>query len=222
LSAVVRRTGWTALAALLLAGCAARPLRLYTLSESPVSRDARQLTHESVVIEIDRLILPNDLDSEDILLRDGDVLKRSPTGRWASRLSLLATDLVTSRLAMRVPDALVTDQWPAQAPDCRVMIHLARRDVSSNGEALMDADWQISARDPGGRRIRARAQIRLAGPTATDQDIVRLETALFDRLADVIDMRMAAVHPSSHLASPVHRQPLTAPYSRRRRRRSGQ
>jgi hypothetical protein len=182
------RTGWTALAALLLAGCAARPLRLYTLGVPPVSEDVRPLTHGAAVIEVDRLILPDDLDCEDILLRDGDVLERSPTGRWASRLSLLATDLVTSRLAMRAPDALVTDQWPAEAPDYRVMIHVGRLDVASNGRALMDADWQISARSPGGRPLRGRAQIRLAGPTATDHDIVRLETALFDRLADAIDV----------------------------------
>jgi uncharacterized protein len=184
----VRRTGWTVLAALLLAGCAAPPLRLYTLREPSVSENARPLPRGAAVIEVDRLILPDDLDSEDILLRDGDVLERSPTGRWASRLSLLATDLVTSRLAMRAPDALVTDQWPAEAPDYRVMIHVARLDVASNGLASMDADWEIVASDPERRPIRGRAQIRVAGPTATDQDIVRLETALFDRLADAINI----------------------------------
>ena len=128
------------------------------------------------------------VDSEDILQRDGDVLKRSSTGRWVSRLSLLATELVTSRLAMRAPDALVTDQWSAQAPNYRVSIHIARLDVTSNGRASLDADWQIVARNPRRRPIRGRAQIQLAGPTVTDQDVVRLETALFDRLADSIDI----------------------------------
>jgi uncharacterized protein len=175
-----------ALAALLLAGCAAPPLRLYTLGEPPVSEDSRPLPHGAAVIEVDRLILPNDVDSEDILLTDGDVVERSPTGRWVSRLSLLATDHVTARLAMRSPDALVTDQWPAEAPDYRVMIHVERLDVANNGQASLDADWQISGRDPGGRPIRGRARIRLTGPTATDQDVVVLETALFNRLADTI------------------------------------
>lgn len=174
------------LAALLLAGCAAPPLRFYTLGELPVSEDSRPLPHGAAVIEVDRLILPNDVDSEDILLRDGDVVERRPTGRWVSRLSLLATDLVTERLAMRAPDALVTDEWPAVAPDYRVMIHVARLDVANNGRGSLDADWQISARDPGQGRIRGRAQIVLADPTATDQDVVRLEAALFDRLANSI------------------------------------
>lgn len=175
-----------ALAALLLAGCAAPPLRFYTLGEPPVGEDSRPLPRGAAVIEVDRLILPNDFDSEDILLIDGDVVERSPTGRWVSRLSLLATDLVTERLAMRAPDALVTDEWPAVAPDYRVMIHVARLDVANNGRGSLDADWQISARDPGEGPIRGRAQIVLADPTATDQDVVRLEAALFDRLANSI------------------------------------
>ncbi len=174
------------LLALLLASCAAPPLRFYTLAEAPVRKDTRPLPPGAAVIEVDRLVLPNAVDSEDILLRDGDVLERSPTGRWVSQLSLLATDLVTSRLAMRAPDALVTDQWPAEAPDYRVMIQVAQLDVASNGLAVMDADWQIFARVPERRPIRGRAQIRLSGPIATDEDIVRLETALFDRLADTI------------------------------------
>jgi len=177
-----------ALAALSFAGCAAPPLRLYTLGELPVGEVSRPLPPRAKVIEVDRLILPNDADSEDILLRDGDVVERSPTGRWVSRLSLLATDLVTARLAMRAPDTLVTDQWLAEAPDYRVMIHIARLDVANNGEASLDADWQISARDPGPGPIRGRAQIRLTGPTATDRDVVRLEAALFDRLADAIQI----------------------------------
>jgi len=185
---MARRSASMALAALLLAGCAAPPLRLYTLGAPAVGEDSRPLPHRAEVIEVDRLSLPNDADSEDILLTDGDVVERSPTGRWVSRLSLLATDLVTARLAMRAPDALVTDQWPAEAPDYRVTIHIARLDVATSGEASLDADWQISARDPGPGPIRGRVEIRLTGPTATDQDVVRLETALFDRLADAMQI----------------------------------
>ncbi len=183
---MLQRIGWAALAALLLAGCAAPRLELYTLGDPPVSADVRSLHHGAAVIEVDRLILPEDFDSEDILLRNGDVLQRSPRGRWASRLSLLATDVVTARLAMRAPNVLVTNDWPAESPDYRVMIHVAHLDVASNGLALMDADWEIAARYPGRPLIVGRAQIRLSGPIATDQDIARLETALFERLADAI------------------------------------
>lgn len=184
--------GWMALAALLLAGCAAPPLRLYSLGAPPVTADAGALPRGAVVIEVDRVILPNALDSDDILRQDGNIVERSPTGRWVSRLSRLATGLVTSRLAMRTPDALVTDQWSIEAPDYRVMIHIAQLDVTTGGRALMDADWQIIARDPEKRPVRGRVQMRLAGPTATDRDVVRLEAALFERLADAIRLPVQA------------------------------
>jgi cholesterol transport system auxiliary component len=189
MTTILQRTGWTALVALLLAGCAAAPpLRLYTLGDPPLSEDAPPLPREATVIEVDRLSLPDDLDSDDILLRNGNFLERSPTGRWASPLSVLATDLVTSRLARRAPDALVTDQWPAKSPDYQVMIHVARLDVTANGLAVMDANWQILAGASGKRALQNRVEIRLTGPTTTDSDIVRLETALFERLADAIDI----------------------------------
>lgn len=173
---------------LLLAGCAAPPLRLYTLGDSPVSENVKSLPRGAPVIEVDRLILPNALDSEDILLTDGNVVERSRTGRWVSRLSLLATDLMTSQLARRAPDALVTDQWPIEAPDYRVMIGIDRLNVARKGSAVMDANWQIFAQNRGheSRSLRGHARIKLTGPAATDRDIVRLETALFDRLADRI------------------------------------
>ncbi|HEX5458965.1 MAG TPA: ABC-type transport auxiliary lipoprotein family protein [Steroidobacteraceae bacterium] len=189
-----RRAGWLAFVVLLVAGCAGPPLRIYTLAQPPVNEDTRQLAAEAPVIEVDRLVLPNDIDSEDIVLRDGDVLERRTTGRWASRLSLLATDLVTSRLAARVPDALITDQSPARRPTYRIIIHVAQLDIAKSGRALLDADWQILTGDAGTLPIRDRTRIQLAGPTSTDSDIVRLEAALFDRMADtvVVDLRHAA------------------------------
>lgn len=197
MTTIFRWTVWAALGALLLSGCASPPLRLYTLGATPVSEDARPLPRGAPLIEVDRLILPDDLDSEDILLREGNVVERSATGRWVSRLSLLATDLVTARLAMRDPDGLVTDQWSVEAPDYRVMIQIARLDVTNGGLAMMDANWQILPRDPERRAIRGRAEMRLSGPTATDRDIVRLETALFERLADAIDVPGSSFTPVS-------------------------
>lgn len=103
------------------------------------------LPRQEAVIEVDRLMLPNYLDSQDIVLRDGSILQGSSTGRWVSRLFLLATGLVTSRLATRVPDALITDQGLVQAPQYRIVIHVARLDITKDGRASMDADWRIVA-----------------------------------------------------------------------------
>ena len=193
------------LTALSLAACAAPPLRLYTLAEPPVSADARPLPRGVAVIEVDRLVLPDVLDSDDIVLTDGDVVQRSRTGRWASRLSLLATDLVTSRLAMRAPDALVTEQWGAREPDYRVMIHITRLDVTSKGRALLDAEWEIRSRSSARRILRGRAEVALSGPDASDRDIASLDTALFERLADAIELPHGTL--TSHQGPPRHELP---------------
>ena len=195
----------TVLIALPLAGCAAPPLRLYTLVEPPVSADARPLPRGAAVIEVDRLVLPDDLDSDDIVLTDGDVVKRSRTGRWASRLSLLATDLVTSRLAMRARDTLVTDQWPAREPDYRVMIQIARLDVTSKGRALLDGEWEIVSRAPERRTIRGRVEVELSGPDASDRDVASLEAGLFERLADAIELPQGSIRARARSGAAVLR-----------------
>jgi uncharacterized protein len=123
------------LIALAVAACAARPLRLYTLNDPAAIGPPGELRGGAPVIEVDRLILPDYLDTVDILLRRGSVLERSAGARWASRLSILATNLLTAQLATRVPDALVTDQWRGTAPDYRIMVQVSRLDVTSTGVA---------------------------------------------------------------------------------------
>lgn len=203
MNGALRWTACTVLITLSLAGCAAPPLRLYTLAAPPVRADARPLPRGAAVIEVDRLVLPDVLDSDDIVLTDGDVVKRSRTGRWASRLSLLATDLVTSRLAMRAPNDLVTDQWPERKADYRVMIHIARLDVTSKGRASLDAEWEIMSRAPRTPTHRGRIEVQLSGPDASGPGIASLDTALFERLADAIELPPGLLRgSSSHSATP--------------------
>lgn len=109
-------------------------------------------------------------------------------GSWASRLSLLATSLLCARLAALAPGMLVTDQWKGEAPAYRIIVHVTRLDITSAGVASLDAYWQIIRRDRKLPVARNRTQIRITGPVATDQDVVELETALFDRLSVTIQL----------------------------------
>lgn len=177
--------------ALAVAGCAARPLRLYTLNDPAALGSPGHLQPGAPVIEIDRLTLPDYIDTLDILLRHGSVLERSDGARWASRLSILATNLVTARLATRAPGALVTDQWRGAAADYRIMVQVTRLDVTTAGVASLDAYWQIVPRDPRLQTLRDRTQLRLTGPVATDREVVALETELFERLAAAIRLPSA-------------------------------
>src|ERR1700758_4795749 len=98
-----------AAAVVTLAGCAAGPpLSLYTLSEPSVSKIEPPLESGAPVIEVERVSLPSYIDTRDIVTREGDVVVRSMTGRWVSRLSLLASDFLTDRLANPLFRAVVT------------------------------------------------------------------------------------------------------------------
>ena len=170
----------------ILAACAAPALTLYTLGAPPAASPADSLGRTPVVIALARVSIQDDLDTEDIVVRDGSVLRRSHRGRWASRLSMGITDRLTQRLAARYPGALVTDRPLSDTPADRVLINIGRLDVTSAGVATLDADWLVVPRDANAPTERNRAGFSMAGPVATDQDVVALIGALVDKLADAI------------------------------------
>ncbi|HEX4365292.1 MAG TPA: PqiC family protein [Rhodopila sp.] len=173
--------------ALLLASCASPPLTLYTLGTPPAS-DAAPLGARPVVIAVARVTMPDELDTEDLVVRDGSTLHRSTKGRWASRLSLGITDRLTQRLAERRPDALVTDRPLSDTPTERIQVNIGRLDVDSNGTATLDADWMIVPRDPKTPTRRDRGHFTATGPVATDADVVALLGKVLDQLAAAIDV----------------------------------
>jgi uncharacterized lipoprotein YmbA len=174
--------------ALLLSACGTAPLTLYTLGAPAAASDAVPLGQKPVVIAVARVTLPDELDTEDIVVRDGSTLRRSTLGRWASRLSLGITGRVTARLAEQRPDALVTDRPLTETPAYRVLINIGRLDVSTTGAATLDADWLIVPRDSKTPTRRDRGHFTLTGAVATDHDVVTLLGVVLDQLADAIDI----------------------------------
>jgi len=176
-----------------LAGCGAPPLTLYTLSDrGGLDQPAASLGEHPFVIEVARVTIPDDFDSEDILVQDGSILRRSKTGRWASRLSLEITSMVTHRLAARHPEALVTDVRQLTPPSERLLVSITRLDLTANGAAAITADWQVVPEDARRRLVRDRAQFSLSGPVANDHDVVALEEQLIEKLADAIALPPSA------------------------------
>ena len=174
--------------ALLLVACASPPLRFYTLAAAPQDPAPAPPHPTGPVIVVDRVSLPAHLDTQDLIVRRGEVLERSPTGRWASRLSVGATDFMTALLATRRPDALVIDATPAGEPDYELRIHVGTFDVTSSGAAVLAADWQIIPRAAHGMVVRDRIRFTMQGSVESDQSIVRFQTRLFERLAAAIDV----------------------------------
>lgn len=189
---VTRAARALGLIAAVLAGCAGAPLRLYTLNEPSDEPDPPALERDAPVVFVDRVSLPAYLDTQDIIVRRGHLLERSQTGRWASRLSVGATELLAARLAARRPDMLVTDVQPAVVPAYEVRVQVDELDVTSGGEAVVQAEWQIVPRADASRANRGRIRFLRHGSVATDDDVVRFEAMLFEQLANAIDI--ANVH----------------------------
>ena len=175
---------------LLATACASPSLSLYTLAPPEPRSEGAPLGRHAVVVEVRRVVLPDYLDSQDILVRDGARLDRSPRGRWASRLSVTITHYLTGLLAARRPDALVTDQPQVRTPDDRIFITIGTLDVTRSGTATLEADWTIAPRSPAEPERLQRARFTASGPVATDQEVVTLVQTLLVRLADAIEASM--------------------------------
>jgi uncharacterized lipoprotein YmbA len=173
---------------LLSLSCAAPPLSLYTLSPPTPSSPVPPLTSRTVVIELRRVVLPDYLDTQDIVVRDGNTLQRSTRGRWASRLSLAVTSYLAALLAAHRPDALITDQPQVETPNFRIFLTIGTFDVSSSGTVTLEADWSTVPRDPNRPTERQRARLTVDGSVATDQDVVVLMQSVLKQLADRIDV----------------------------------
>ncbi len=182
------------LAGLTAAGCAAPAVTLYTLGVPAQAGAAIPLGAKPMVIAISRITVPDYLDTQDILVRHGAVLQSSRVGRWASRLSLGATELVTARLSRERPDALVTDQPQSASPSYRIVINVSRFDITDGsrageGAATLEADWLIVPNDAAAPVRRDRTRIDVSGPMQGDGEVVGLATAVLERLAAAIDIR---------------------------------
>lgn len=173
---------------LLLAACAAPPLTLYTLGTPSTESGALPLGKAPAVIAVGRVTIPDELDTEDIIVRDGSTLRRSSRGRWGSRLSLGITDRLTERLAQRYKNAVVTARPLLETPSERVLVNIGKLDVTASGTVTLDADWVVVPRNSGRTVRRDRAQITMSGPVTTDQDVVTLVGMAVDRLAAAINI----------------------------------
>lgn len=181
--------------ALLLAGCAAPPLTLYTLGAPAVATGAEGGLATATTVEVRRVAVPDYLDSQDIVTRDGSQINRSSRGRWASRLSIGATDLITAQLAAARPDLFVTDQPVTGSPGFRLIVTISRLDVSTTGQAALAASWTIEPHDAARPDLRDRASFAAQGAVKSDADVVRLTDGLLNALAARIGTDLARLAP---------------------------
>lgn len=137
-----------ALAAMIpmVAGCLSHPQyrHIYSLdgaSEAPAQAgDVAQRQ----VMQLERVLVPDYLDTNDILLRVGThEIHESATGRFGERLSLGITRALRSDLASRLPRYSVVLTRSADVPARQVLVTVDAFDVWPSGRCVLIADWTI-------------------------------------------------------------------------------
>jgi uncharacterized lipoprotein YmbA len=99
-------------------------------------------------MQIQRVLVPDYLDTNDILLRVGaHEIHESATGRFGERLSLGITHALRSDLASRLPLYTVSLAQSAGSPAPQILVNVDAFDVWPTGRCVLVADWTILEAD---------------------------------------------------------------------------
>ena len=129
----------------LVTGClSSRPRQVYALSDAPDRSLEVTGVGTGPELRLRRVLVPDYLDSTDILIRVGaHELRESPSGHWSERLSLGVTRAMWADLTARLPAGAITlAQRPGTATR-EIVIAVDAFDVWSNGRCQLVANWTI-------------------------------------------------------------------------------
>jgi uncharacterized lipoprotein YmbA len=172
------------------AGCSSgAPRRTYLLTP-PIAPTAPSTTTPALRLEVRRILIPDYLDSPDILMRSGsDEVKASATGRWGERLSQGLTHAVGADLAARMPQySIVQDGSGTTQRQLRVTI--SALDLWPEGRCVLAANWSIVDPDssiPMTTGSGTFETMNAGGPAAvSDANLVEAIARTLGKLADSI------------------------------------
>jgi len=175
---------------LFLAGCGSGgpPPAIYVLGPpAPVKASIEPLTGRPVV-EVKRVQVADYLDVSDIMVRrSANVLAPSPTARWAERLSVGITRVLTYDLSRWLPDFVVTTT-PIGTSALQVLVEIDDFAPRGDGTVVLLARWRVL--DGPGRKTLAGEQVSLTDRAAGADDAAI--TAAMTREVDELAARVAA------------------------------
>jgi hypothetical protein len=184
------------------------------LLDAPLQHDASVLPHPDApatqVVQVQNVLLPDYLDTEDILTRDNaHELQSSASGRWGERLSAGMTHALSARLASRLPEYRVEPARPTDRLAPQILVDVDAFDVWRDGRCMLRASWTIvqpgvgPGVGPGAAPPVTGGQVFFtpSGPAsaAGDQAVVTGMAATVQKLADalVLDVTASARMPVS-------------------------
>ena len=117
---------------------------IYTLDGAVDVRTQAGAVTERPVMQLQRVLIPDYLDTPDILLRVGaHEIHESATGRFGERLSLGITHALRSDLASRLPLYTIVLAQSAERPVRQILVNVDAFEVSPTGRCVLVADWTI-------------------------------------------------------------------------------
>jgi uncharacterized lipoprotein YmbA len=184
-------------AVLITAACTSDPApRTFLLGRRLAIATSPTVDSDGVPVQVQTVTVPDYLDTEDILLREGaHGLAASPGARWGERLSAGMTHALTAALVTRLPDYRVA---PARPPDPlarQVLVDVTAFDVGRDGRCELRAGWTISVPGSASPSLRRQAVFvtpAVGGFPAPDATVVAAMAATVDRLADALAIDIAA------------------------------
>lgn len=181
------------MAALLAAtvGCASLPPRkIYVLDIANDAAADASATSTAPVLRLERVLVPDYLDTTDILTRaGGHELRSSRTGQWGERLSLGITHALRADLASRLPTHIVAGTQPTDKGAHRIFVTVDAFNVWADGHCILTANWSLL--ENGGRDAEltehgAFTTPAASGETASDATVVAAMADAVSQLADGI------------------------------------
>ena len=187
---------------MVVGGCASRHeyRHVYSLDAAVESPAAAESTGGGPEFELQRVLIPDYLDTTDIPQRVGaHEIRESSTGRFAERLSLGVTHALRSDVAARLPRDAITLSRSAAKPVRQILVTVDTFDVWPNGRCVLVADWTVLNADrksvlsidrgtfttaPAGRNV------------TSDEEIVSAMAEAVRQLADSVAVTIKANAPS--------------------------
>lgn len=179
-------------------GCAGPPPSEYVIGTAPApARVTIPLTGRPI-IEVKPVELPDYLDTRELLVRNGNKVVASQSGRWGERLSVGMTRALATSLAARLRGVDVTTAAPLEHPTRQVLVDVITFEARANQEAVvLVARWAII--DGPGRSTLLSERTALTEPVSSMDDSA-VVTAMSHAVEDLASAIATGVERSSRPA----------------------
>jgi uncharacterized lipoprotein YmbA len=167
-------------------GLAGPPPVEYVLGPTPAATAATSPITDRPVIELAMVRIPDYLDSTELLVRDGNQLIASKSGRWGERLSVGVTRALAAFLAARLPNIVVTTTPPLKPSARQLLVDVSAFEARSDHQVVLVARWTMA--DGSGHKALRSTQAVVVEPvnSVADTDVVTGMSQALDDLAGQI------------------------------------